>query len=174
MPLKNPKIIPGIPRTRKKIISKIKEATPREKKSEIEYLCRVYFSADQAKEIQKYCITLSTVRQFSVLNYEISVKALKMKNTIDISILGLQIEADYINKSGSAECDIYFDNLYGEYNINIIKQDGSINSAIIDFNIFKKQIKLVKIFLPVKKNNRRFCNFEVANDRFTYSTQGER
>lgn len=193
MPLKNPKIIPGISRAGEKTAAgntslgvlrnhklkagrslrgKIKEAASREKKSGIEYLCRAYFSTDQAKEVQKYCISLSTVRQFSVLNYEISVKAEKVKNSINISILGLHTKSDYVNVSGSADCVLCFENLYGRHIINIIKQDGSINSALIDFNIFKKQIELVKFFLPDKKNNKKFCNFEIANDKFTYSKKG--
>ncbi len=174
MPLKNPKIIPEISKARVKTISKIKEAAPREKKSEIEYLCQIYFSTDGNKGTQKYCISLSTVRQFSALNYEVSVKTLKVKNSIDISILGLHTKAGYINEPGPAVCFLYFENLYGKHTVNIIKQDGSINSALIDFNIFKKQIDLVKFFLPDKKNNRKFCNFEIANDKFTYSTKGVR
>ncbi len=172
MPLKNPKTIPAIPRTRAKTVSKIKAATPREKEPGIEYLCQFYFSTDKTRETQKYCISLSTVRQFSALNYEISVKTLKVKNSIDISILGLNTKADYINKHGAAECVVCFENLYGRHTINIIKQDGSINSAVVDFNIYKKQIELVKVFLPHKTNNRNFCRFEIADDKFNYSKKG--
>ena len=66
-----------------------------------------------------------------------------------------------------------FENLYGKYTINIIKQDGSINSAIVDFNIFKKSIKLINVFLPEKRNNREFIKFEIATKKFKYSNEGK-
>lgn len=172
MSLKNQKAIPQIPKSRTKKISVIKESVPEKKESEVEYICEVYFTTDISKEKQLYCISLNTVRQFSNLNYEISVKTKKQKNLIDIIILGLKTKADYLNRSGSAVCEVVFENLYGKHTVNVIKQDGSINSAIFDFNIFKKKIELVEIFLPKKKNNREFVKFEVATDKFNYSNEG--
>ena len=173
MPLKNQKSIPQIPKSRSKKISVIKDSVPEKKEPEIEYTCEVYFSTDISKEKQYYCISLSTIRQFSSLNYEISIDSVKKKNTIDIMILGLKTKTDYINKSGSAECEVLFENLYGKYTINIIKQDGSINTAVFDFNVFKKKINLVDVYLPEKKNNREFVSFKVAEEKFNYSTEGK-
>ncbi len=169
MSLKNQKSIPHVPKSRGKKISIIKDSVPEKKKSEIEYNCEIYFSTGFLKEKQLYCITLTTIRQFSNLNYEISVSTTKHKSTIDIIILGLKTKIDYVNNSGSALCELLFENLYGKHTINIIKQDGSINSAIVDFNIFKRKIDLVKVFLPEKKNNREFVTFEVVPDKFKYS-----
>jgi len=172
MPLKNQKSIPQIPKSRGKNISVIKDSVPEKKESGIEYICEIYFATDISKEKQYYCICLNTTRQFSNLNYEISVDSNKQKNSIDIIILGLKTKPDYINNSGSAVCEVMFEDLYGKHTVNIIKQDGSINSAIIDFNIFKKKIKLVKVFLSEKKNNRKFIKFEIAADKFNYPTEG--
>lgn len=172
MPLKNQKSVPKIPKTRGKRISLIKASVPEKKKSEIEYICEIYFSTDISKEKQYYCLYLNTTRQFSSLNYEISVSVIKQKNSIDIIILGLKTKPAYISNSGPAECEILFEDLYGQHVVNIVKQDGSINSALIDFNVFKKQIELVKVFLPEKKNNREFINFKVPVDKFIYSTKG--
>jgi hypothetical protein len=87
--------------------------------------------------------------------------------------LGLKTKAGYINNSGPARKKVLFENLYGKYTINIIKQDGSINSAIVDFNIFKKSIKLINVFLPEKRNNREFIKFEIATKKFKYSNEGK-
>ena len=173
MPLKNQKSIPQIPKSRGKKISVIKDSVPEKKESGIEYICEAYFTTGISKEKQYYCICLNTVRQFSNLNYEISVNTVKQKNSIDIIILGLKTKPDYINNSGPAVCEVLFENLYGKHTINIIKQDGSINSAVIDFNVFKKKIELVEVFLPEKKNNREFVKFEISDDKFNYSTEGE-
>ena len=172
MPLKNQKSIPQIPKSRGKKISVIKDSVPEKKESGIEYICEVYFTADISKEKQFYCICLNTTRQFSNLNYEISVNTIKQKNSIDIIILGLKTKLDYIKNTGSAVCEVLFENLYGKHTINIIKQDGSINSAVFDFNVFKKRIDLVEVFLPEKKNNREFVKFKIASDKFNYSTEG--
>jgi hypothetical protein len=51
---------------------------------------------------------------------------------------------------------------------NVIKQDGSINSVVIDFNIYKKEMILVEESMPDKKNNRLFCSFKLAPERNTF------
>jgi hypothetical protein len=168
MSLKNPKSIPGIPKARQKSITRLKDSIPRKKESEIEYFCSVYFKKDSATNKQSYCLRLVSTRQFTMLNYEISVKTRRQKKFIDISILGLNTKKGYVTKAGPAVTELLFKELYGKFTFNIIKQDGSINSAVFDFNIFKKQILLVKEFLPKKENNRKFCNFEVAEDKFSY------
>ena len=173
MPLKKQKSVPEIPKSREKKISVIKEAIPEKKDSEIEFICEIYFSTDISGQKQYYCIGLVTVLQFSNLNYELSVDSVKKKNTIDIIILGLKTKAGYINNSGPARREVLFENLYGKYTINIIKQDGSINSAIVDFNIFKKSIKLINVFLPEKRNNREFVKFEIVTNKFKYSNEGK-
>ncbi len=171
MALKKPKKIPKIPKAREKTIDKLKDSTPMKKESEIEFSCRIYFHRDSTNGNQKYRFTLETIKLFSSLNYEISYKANKSKKNIDISILGLKAKNDYMSKVQPAYADVDFEELYGEYTINIIKQDGSINSALVDFNIYKKEIKLVKTFLPEKKNNRLFCTFEIDNGLYTYSNE---
>ena len=168
MSLKNPKSIPGIPKAREKSITRLKDNIPRKKEAEIEYLCSVYFKKDPVSNKQFYCAKLTSTRQFTMLNYEISVKTRRQKKSIDISILGLNTKKEYVTKAGPAVTELLFKDLYGKFTFNIIKQDGSINSAVFDFNIFKKQIVLVKEFLPEKENNRKFCDFEIAEDKFSY------
>ena len=173
MSLKKQKLVPEIPKSREKKISVIRESIPEKKDAGIEFICEIYFSTDISGQKQYYCIGLITILQFSNLNYELSVNAIKQKKTIDIIILGLKTKAGYINNSGPARKKVFFEDLYGKYTINIIKQDGSINSAIVDFNIFKKSIKLINVFLPEKRNNREFIKFEIATNKFKYSNEGK-
>lgn len=172
MPLKKPKSIPDIPKTRNKTFEKLKKSIPAEKKDqEIEYICKIYFSGKTQKN-QQYCFRLETTRQFSVLNYELSLDYKKEKKVIDIVVLGINTKSSYSNEAGVAFSEIFLEELYGEYEVNIIKNDGSINSAMFDFNIFKKRIELIKEFVPEKKNNRKFCSFLVDKESFSF-VQGD-
>jgi hypothetical protein len=169
MSLKKPKSIPGIPKTRKKTTEKLKEAVPSKQSGEIEYHCSFYFFYNPSKKIQQYAVELETTRLFSVLNYQLSVNGRKTKNVIDISMLGLKATNNYTNEPGPASGVLYFDELYGKHTINIIKQDGSINTAVLNFNIFKKSIELIEESVPEKENNSRFCTFRIADEKFTFA-----
>ena len=104
-----------------------------------------------------------------MLNYQLSVNGRKTKNVIDISMLGLKATNNYTNEPGPASGVLYFDELYGKHTINIIKQDGSINTAVLNFNIFKKSIELIEESVPEKENNSRFCTFRIADEKFTFA-----
>ena len=171
MALKKQTDIPVIPKAREKNIDKLKKVTPAKKKSEIEFNCKIYFHSDGNKGLQKYRFEIETTKMFSFLNYKITAQARKIKKTIDISLLGLTAMNDYLAKVQPAVVKLDFEDLFGEYTINILKQDGSINSALVNFNVFKKEIELVSEFLPEKKNNSKFCTFEIDKESFTYSKE---
>lgn len=171
MALKKPKDIPQIPKAREKTIDKLKKTSPAKKKTEIEFNCKIYFHKDGINGKQKYRFCVETMKIFSFLNYKITAQSRKEKKTIDISLLGLTAMNDYLAKVQPATIEIDFEDLFGEYTINVIKQDGSINSALVNFNIYKKEIELVKEFLPEKKNNSKFCTFEIDKELFTYSKE---
>lgn len=171
MALKKPKEVPKIPKAREKSIDKLKKTTPAKKKKEIEFNCKIFFHRETQKGKQKYRFLIETLKMFSFLNYKLTAQARKDKKTIDISLLGLTALNDYLAKVQPATVEIDFENLFGEYTVNVIKQDGSINSAIVNFNIFKKEIQIVKEFLPEKKNNSKFCKFEIDKDNFTFSKE---
>lgn len=168
MPLKKPKSVPKIAKARKKTIDKLKEAVPVKKESEIEYNCKIAFKFNPLKKVQQYSFVLETEKQFSSMNYAITTESKKGKKTIDISILGLTPRQTYYTQPGPAKSEVFFEDLYGEHTINIVKKDGSINSALVDFNVFKKDIKLLEEFLPPKKNNRKFCSFSINQTNFTF------
>ncbi len=168
MPLKKPKLVPKIAKARKKTIDKMKEAVPIKKESEIEYNCKISFKYNPQKKVQQYAFSLETAKLFSSMDYAITTEHKKEKKIIDISILGLTPKQTYFTEPGPAKSEILMEDLYGEHTINIIKKDGSINSAVVDFNVFKKEIKLLHEFLPPKKNNRKFCSFTVEQEKFTF------
>lgn len=168
MPLKKPKSIPKIVNPRRKTIEKIKKATPIIKNAEIEYDCKIAFRYNPQKKVQEYAFTLKTEKLFSSMMYGITTETNKNKKVIDISILGLTPKQTYLSKPGPATAEIIFENLYGDYTLNIVKKDGSINSAVLDFNVFKKDIKLLSEFLPAKKHNRKFCAFSIDQKNFTF------
>ena len=169
MALKKPKEVPEIPKSREKSIDKLKKAKPAKKKTEIEFNCRIFFHKDGTNGRQKYRFCLETLKVFSFLNYKLTLQAQKHRKIIDISVLGLTAVNDYVAKVQPAFGEVDFEELFGEYTVNILKQDGSINSAIVSFNIFKKEIVITNEFLPEKENNSKFCTFEVDNESFTYS-----
>jgi hypothetical protein len=133
----------------------------------LEYNCLIYFSYDRQKKCQRYAIEIRTTQLFSVLNYRLTVSSKKNKNIIDIELLGLKAADNYINEPGPASTVIYFDELYGENTIKIIKQDGGYNAAVLNFNVFKKSIELLEEY--TQENQARFCSFKVAREKNTFT-----
>ncbi len=168
MPLKKPKLVPKIAKARKKTIEKLKEAVPLKKEAELEFNCNISFRFNPQKKVQQYLFALETTKLFSSMNYGITTLSKKEKKIIDISILGLTPKQTYFTQVYTALGEVFFEDLYGEYTVNIIKKDGSINGAKVDFNVFKKEIKLIEEFLPEKKNNRKFCSFSIDQKSFTF------
>ena len=169
MPLKKPVEMPKVPKTRKKDIDKIKSSVPGKKKEAIEYTAKTYFKYDPVQKKQFYVVSIFTIKEFSYLMYEISVNVQKTKNSIEISLLGLNTRQSCLVEAKTAYTDLYFENLYGQHTVAFIKQDGSINSFLVDFNIFKKEITILKETSPKKKNNRTFCTLEVDHKLFSFS-----
>lgn len=168
MPLKKPKSVPKIAKARKKTIDKLKEGVPVKKEAELEFNCKIAFRFNPQKKVQQYAFILETEKLFSSMNYGVTTESKKNKKVIDISILGLTPKQTYFTEVGPAKSEVFFEDLYGEFTLNIIKKDGSINSAVVDFNVYKKEIKLLQEFLPPKKNNRKFCAFIVDQENFTF------
>jgi len=83
--------------------------------------------------------------------------------------MGLQAKPNYAPRVQPARKDTLFEELIGDVTVNVVKQDGSINSAIYNFNSVEKKIALVKEFMPEKENNRLFCKFKVSEEEFSFS-----
>lgn len=168
MPLRKPTDIPKIPKTRKKKAHTALEAIPTKKPDKLEYICKVFFKYDHKIRKQFYAFVIETVVEFTSFTYEIAVEVLREKNVLNFIVLGLKAKMDAVPKVQPARKELLFEDLIGNYTINIVKQDGTINSADLKFNIFKKQIDLIKEYKPKKKNNRVFCKFEIAYDEFSF------
>lgn len=169
MSLKKPKNVPKIPKAREKSIDKLKKAIPQKKDGEIEFNIKFFFKKGKDDK-QLYTIRIETVKVFAFLNYDLAAHGEKNKREIDVSILGLQTTNDYINEPKPASIDLDFEELHGEFIVNILKQDGAMNCAEVKFNVFKKEISILKELLPEKKNNRLFCKFFVADEFFSFAS----
>ncbi|MEW6654350.1 MAG: hypothetical protein AB1394_12925 [Bacteroidota bacterium] len=168
MPLRKPKDIPKIPKTRKKKPHAALEAVPAKKNDKLEYYCKAFFKYDEKKKKQFYAFAIETVVEFTAFAYEVSVDVIKEKNVINLVVMGLKAKLNSVPRIQPARNESLFEDLYGDFTINVVKQDGAINSADFHINIFNKELKLIKQYKPKKKNNRYFCNFLVAEDEFSF------
>lgn len=168
MSLRSLKGIPKIPKARQKKVKNALDVIPQKKPDKIEYVCKVFFKYDDTSRKQLYAFAIETVAEFTNFSYEISVETVKEKNTITFFLMGLRAMPNMAPQIQPARSEFPFEDLIGEYTVNLVKQDGAINSARYNFNIFMKEIKLIESFKPAKKNNRWFSRFEVAEDEFTF------
>lgn len=169
MPLRKPVNIPKIPKTRKKKAHTALSAVPLKKPDKLEYLCKAYYRYDEKIRKQYCAFTIETVVEFTSFAYEISVEVIKEKNVFYFIIMGLKAKMDAVPRVQPARKELLFEDLVGEYMVNVVKQDGAVNSADYRFNIFKKEIILEKEYKPKKKNNRLFCKFKVAEEEFSFA-----
>lgn len=168
MPLRKPKDIPKIPKTRKKNAQSALEAIPSKKPDKQEFTCKIYFKYDPKIKKQFIAFLIETVVEFTAFAYEVSVDIIREKNVINLIIMGLKAKMDTVPQIMPAQSENLFEDLFGNYTINIVKQDGAINSAEIKVNLINKSINIIKKYLPKKKNNRQFCEFVVDEDKFTF------
>jgi len=167
MPLKKPTELPKIPKTRKKKAYSAIEAVPELKPDKLEYICRAYFHYDKLYKKQEYILSVETIAEFTSFAYEVSVDVLREKHEIYLVLMGLTAKTNIVPEIKPAVTEVKFDDLIGEYTVNVVKQDGAINSCKINFNLFLKEIKILQTFKPKKKNNRYFCDFVVDEENFS-------
>lgn len=165
MPLKKPGEIPKIPKTREKKAEAAFNAIPENRPDKLEYFCKFSFQYDQKLRKQFNVITISTVAEFTSFAYEVSLEIIRDKKEINLVLMGLKALTNFVPRVQSAISNVRFEDLFGTYTVNVLKQDGAINTAEVDFNIYKKAITLKQQYKPKKKNNRKFCEFMVAEDK---------
>lgn len=168
MPLRKLNEIPKLPKTRKKKPEAIWNLIPEKKEDNIEFVCKPCFYYDKVQKKQKTGFIIESVANFSSFTYEIIHDVRKNKNEIIITLLGIRNIDNSVPRIGPATAEIFFDDLFGEHTVYVVKQDGCINGAIVEFNIFKKDILLKSKFLYEKKNNRLFCDFVIDRSLFTF------
>jgi hypothetical protein len=169
MPLKKPTELPKIPKTRKKKAYSAIEAIPEPKPDKLEYICRAYFHYDKLYKKQEYILSVETIAEFTSFAYEVSVDVVREKREIYLVLMGLTAKTNIVPEIKPAVTEVKFDDLIGEYTVNVVKQDGAINSCKINFNLFLKEIKILQTFKPKKKNNRHFCDFVVDEEKFSFA-----
>lgn len=168
MSLKRPDTIPKIPKTRKKKGHAALDAIPAKKPDKLEYYCKAYYKFDETLRKQFCAFSLETVVEFTSFTYEISVEVIREKNVINFILMGLKANMNVVPLVQPASAEILFEDLIGDFTVNVVKQDGAINSGEFHFNIFKKEILLNKEYKPKKKNNRLFCRFFVDLENFSF------
>jgi len=169
MPLKKPKDIPKIPKTRKKKANVAIDAIPDLKPDKLEYICRAYFKYDKLHKKQLYVLSLETIAEFTSFAYEVSVDVVREKHEIYLVLMGLTAKTNIVPEIKPALTEVEFDDLVGDFTINVVKQDGAINSCQMHFNLYLKSIEVIKIFKPKKKNNRHFCDFVVHEEKYSFA-----
>ncbi len=168
MSLRKVKGIPKIPKTRKKKPQAIIKSVPLKKSDKLEFICKVYFKYDYKLKKQFVAFLIETNIEFTNFTYEITVELLIEKNVLYFVITGLVARMDVVPQIARASKELLLDNLTGNFIVNVVKQDGAINSAEFHFNVFNKEIRIIREFIPKKKNNRYFCKFEVAEEKFAF------
>lgn len=168
MSLRKLKDIPKIPKARKKKAHAALEAVPSKKPDKLEYVCMAFFKYDEKLSRQFYAFAIETVVEFTSFAYEIAVEVIKERQVINFILMGLKAKSNVVPQIQPARTEIYFEDLIGDYVVNVVKQDGAINTGEFHFNIFKKEILLKNQYKPKKKNNRHFCNFEVSENEFSF------
>lgn len=169
MPLKKPKEIPKIHKTRKKKTDSILATIPDKKPDKIEYNCMMSFQFEETEPKQYAVITIETEAEFSTFAYKVSVEVSRERNEFYIFLMGLSAEPNFTQNIGPAKTLIPFEDLVGDFTINVVKQDGAINSAEYHLNIYKREITISNDYVPEKENNRRFCNFSIDTEAFSFS-----
>lgn len=168
MSLKKPTSIPRIPKTRKKKALTALSAIPTKKPDKIEYICKAYYKYDEITRKQYSIFAIETLVEFTSFAYEISVDIIQEKNVINFILMGLKAKMNVVPLVQPARTELLFQDIVGDYQVNVVKQDGAINTGEFHFNIYKKEILLTKQYKPKKKNNRLFCKFSVAEENFSF------
>ena len=168
MPLRSLKDIPKIPKTRKKKAHTALEAVPAKKPDKLEYVCKAFYKYEEKVKKQYYVFAIETVVEFTSFAYEVTVEVIKEKNVLNFILMGLKAKTNVVPQIMPARTELFFEDLIGDYTINVVKQDGAINTGEYHFNIFKKEILLNNQYKPKKKNNRLFCKFEVSEEEFSF------
>ncbi len=168
MPLKKPNNIPKIPKTRKKKTEAALAAIPAPKPDKVEYRCKAAFKYDSVEQKELSAFIIETAVEFTSFVYEVSVEVVKEKREILVLLLGLKSKTNLAPRVQPARTEISFEDLIGDYAVKVVKQDGCINEAHFYFDKFNKNIKLKETYIPEKENNRRFCEFLVAEEEFEF------
>ncbi len=168
MSLRKPKETPKIPKTRKKKAHTSIAAIPLKKSDKLEYLCKAFYKYDESVHKQFCVFAIETIVEFTSFSYEVTIEVVKKKNVLNFILMGLKAKTNVVPLVQPAKTELLFEDLVGDYVVNVVKQDGAINTGEFHFNIYKKEILLTKQYKTKKKNNRLFCKFEVAEEDFSF------
>jgi len=168
--LRKPKVTPKLPKTRKKKAYTAIAAIPLKKTDKLEYISKAFYKYDESVNKQFCVFAIETIVEFTSFSYEVTVEVVKEKNVLNFILLGLKAKTNVVPLVQPARTEIFFEDLVGDYVVNVVKQDGAINTGEFHFNIYKKEILLTKQYKANKKNNRLFCKFEISEKDFSFQS----
>ncbi|MFO7445077.1 MAG: hypothetical protein R6W90_01865 [Ignavibacteriaceae bacterium] len=166
MPVQKEKSDSDIERTKKNRFAD-KEKASGDSNQEVEFTCSLFFNhthTENGNNKSQLCIKLETVKLFAMMNYELTVEMEQREKEIDINILGIKTNHNYLKEVEPAIAKMFCEELSGRFTLNIIRQDGCTNSAVLDVDSTKNGINIVQELIPPEKENYKFCNFIVTSE----------
>jgi hypothetical protein len=112
------------------------------KPTEFEYLLTVSPSYDEIKNKYFTLIRLQTVKEFTNFKYELAVEEESEKYKIRYKLLGINTPKLLIPGGGPAVYERTYQQLTGEYKIEIVNLDGEIN--FFKIKLLKNKILLLR------------------------------
>lgn len=98
MPLKDPRSIPKIPKTRKKKAHMALSAILQRRPDKLEYSCKAIFKYDNTLQKQFCAFVIETLVEFTAFAYELSADVIKEKNVFYFILTGLKTKMDAVPK----------------------------------------------------------------------------
>jgi hypothetical protein len=92
-----------------------------------EYALHIFHHNDERTGKSSVVILVRTIKEFTSFNYEILLNASMTERTIQVKILGLRTTPLIMPGIGPARGRKDFDNLGGEYTVQVSKLDGETN-----------------------------------------------
>jgi hypothetical protein len=107
------------------------------KKTEPEYLLRIYPHLDERTNERSIVLAVETLEVFTNFRYEILLEDRREGNTIVLKIIGLQAPAMLMPGQGPARGVRSYANLKGRYTIRINRMEKETNEFLVEFTAKK-------------------------------------
>lgn len=111
------------------------------KKTEPEYLLRIYPHLDERTNEKSVVLAIETLEVFTNFRYEILLEDQRKGNTIELKIIGLHAPAMLMPGKGPARGSRSYTGLKGRYTIRINRMGKEIEEFQVEFT--SKKIKIL-------------------------------
>ncbi len=104
------------------------------KKTEPEYLLRIYPHLDERTNEQSVVLAVETIEVFTNFRYEILLEDRREGNTLELKIIGLSTPALLMPGQGPARGIRSYTGLKGRYTIRINRMEKETNEFLVEFS----------------------------------------